>query len=93
MKVDPTFVSVRAQVLLIAVYLPAAPGTCPCVQQYIGLMAVAIIQMQRLALYTKQSLVLALPCLHRTELIAGDQNNSNPFFKVLSAEAQLVGDA
>lgn len=93
MKVDPTFISVRAQVLLIAVYLPAAPGTCPRVQQYVGLMAIAIVQMQRLALYTKQSLILALPCLYRTELVAGDENNSNPFFKVLSTEAQLVGDA
>lgn len=92
-NLDPTLVSVRAQVFLLAIYLPAAPQTCPWVEQYIGLMAIAVIQMQFLALYTKQSFILALPYLQWTEFIAGDQNNSNPIFKVLRSKAQLVRNA
>lgn len=88
-----TLKSLGAEVPQGAIYPPAAPQARALVHHDVPLIAVAPVEVQVLVFEAKQGLVLALPMLQLTLLVAFEEDHLDPVFDLGGCQTELEGQA
>ena len=88
-----TAVTMGTEVTVGAIKGPVTPCAVAVVDHDVLLVAVAVVEVERLPLEAKEGTVLALPLLKGAQLVAGEGEHLDPVAQVLCPQTQLQRQA